>query len=463
MNSMNVLDSRIADSEDAMIARLCIKYSLITPEKLEQVLQQSVGKSLIYALHDMGHLDAEQVAQLLKARKKALVCPHCQEVNVYETLVGRLICEQCRHDLRDGKHMSTTDRRKKYGKYIIVREIGQGSVGIVYEAKHLSLNQNVALKVLKNDHITSHSVQRFLREAQTVAQLSHQNIVHVYDSGEEHGVPYIAMEFVKGKPLNKMIQDHEITVRRAAEITKCVAEGLEHAHKNNVIHRDIKPENIMVAEDGTPKITDFGLARHLSPEEIRLTQPNTIMGTPLYMSPEQADGCCNISALTDVYSLGVVLYEMLVGRPPFLHGDTMILLNKIIGEPPNPPRNMQGTIPKALEDICLKAIEKKPENRFASASEMKLALDQFLREPPAVTDTLPIPKEETTRRPPVRQALSCSTHIPVTQKKSMKELMMGKGEAEEQEKPALDFVFDVAIWGMLFAGLVYLIHKVVNM
>ncbi len=456
-----MLDSRASEPEDVLIARLCIKFNLITSDQLEQVLQQSLGKSLIYALHDMGYLSEEQVAQILKVRKKTMICSHCQEINVYETLLGRLVCERCHRDLQDSRHMSTTGRRKKYGKYIITREIGQGSVGVVYEAKHLSLNQNVALKVLKNEHITTHIVQRFLREAQMVAQLNHPNIVHVYDSGEEHGVPYIAMEFVKGKPLNKMIQDREISVRRAAEIAKCVAEGLEHAHKHSIIHRDIKPENIMITEDGTPKIADFGLARQISAEESRLTQANTIMGTPLYMSPEQAEGAANITALTDIYSLGVVLYEMLVGRPPFLHSDTMLLLNKIIREQPTPPRNMQGVIPKTLEDICLKAMEKKPEDRFVSAQEMRLSLEQFLKEPVIVPENVTTHKE-ITKRPPMRQVLSRSAQIPVAQKKSMKELMWGQAESQAQEEQQNDIVFDVVMWGLLLVGLLYLGYRMLH-
>lgn len=372
---MSVWEMRTFDPDERLLLKLCLELNYFTPEQMENIIQTNPGKQMIFAFCDSGYLSSTQISELFRLWKNSFLCPRCDTVNFQEEQGGQLFCKKC-HQLLDTRRVPCTGKRAQYGKYKIVKEIAEGSVGVVYEAVHVKLNRVVALKILKYDQLTTHVLKRFEREAQASASLAHPNIVQVYDTGEDYGVHYIAMEYVKGKPLSELIRYRKLTTTHAAEIATQVACGLAYAHQHHIIHRDIKPENILIAEDGTPKITDFGLARNIS-EGVHLTQQNTIMGTPLYMSPEQAMGSDNIGPTTDIYSLGVVLYEMLIGRPPFYHNSTMILLQKICNEAPLGPRTMQPSIPLGLEQICLKAMAKNPEERFATAQDMQKALEQF--------------------------------------------------------------------------------------
>ncbi|MHC4781392.1 MAG: serine/threonine-protein kinase, partial [Planctomycetota bacterium] len=205
------------------------------------------------------------------------------------------------------------------GPYSILGEIGRGGMGVVYKAYHPGLKRTVALKVLiGGEDASSDSIRRFYSEAEAVAKLGHHpGIVPIYDMGKEGERHYFAMHFVAGHPLDKKIRNGQVSPRKAAAVAKDLASALHHAHENGVLHRDVKPSNVLITPEGTPQITDFGLARDIE-AEARVTQSGYTLGTPQYMPPEQAEGHLEkVDARSDVYGLGATLYEMLTGQPPF--------------------------------------------------------------------------------------------------------------------------------------------------
>jgi serine/threonine protein kinase len=262
--------------------------------------------------------------------------------------------------------------------YEIVGELGRGGMGVVYQAKQTRLGRLVALKVIHGaGPLTPEVVRRFEAEAGTVARFDHPNIVRVYDSGEHGGVAYLALEFVAGGNLAQRLQSGPWPARQAAELVGRLADAVEVAHRQNVIHRDLKPANILLTEDGTPKIADFGLARLL--DQVSGTVGGELLGTPRYMSPEQADGRQEaIGPATDVFGLGAILYELLTGQAP-LQGSTVgEVLREARDGRVRPPRMLQPRIPRALERICLKALSADPACRQRSADELARELRWFL-------------------------------------------------------------------------------------
>ena len=263
-------------------------------------------------------------------------------------------------------------------RYEIVSRIGSGGMSDVYKAKDLKLNRFVAIKVLKSEYSTEQNfVGKFRMEAQSAAGLSHPNIVSVYDVGEDRGVHYIVMELIEGITLKKYIErKKKLEIRESIEVAMQVARGIEAAHAQHIIHRDIKPQNIMISREGKVKVTDFGIARASSSQTI---SSNT-MGSVHYISPEQArGGYCD--ERSDIYSLGITLYEMLTGRVPFEGDSTVaVALLHIQGEMV-PPRQYEPLIPVSLEKIILKATQKKPELRYATATELIADLRKSLTAP----------------------------------------------------------------------------------
>jgi len=285
--------------------------------------------------------------------------------------------------------------RRRLGDFEIVREIGRGGMGVVYEAIQLSLNRPVALKVLPPGTTPEQrDIERFQREAQAAAALDHPNIVPIYAQGEEEGTYYYAMKLVQGRSLNQVIQatrrtqDAELAAgrstalsqkhsRTAAQLIMEAAEALEYAHSQGVIHRDIKPHNLILTPEGHLVITDFGIARFLSAPSITIS--GEMMGTPAYMSPEQVRAEQQaIDQRTDIYSLGITLYEMLALYIPFWGETREALLRQILMKDPAPLRRLNPRIPRDLETICAKAIEKDPERRYQSAKLLAHDLQCFL-------------------------------------------------------------------------------------
>src|SRR3954452_12465539 len=264
------------------------------------------------------------------------------------------------------------------GRYEIVQHLARGGMAEVFLARDLLLDRPVAIKVLFPEFAADRSfVERFRREARSAANLNHPNIVSIYDWGEEEGTYFIVMEYVEGRTLRQMIrEDGPVPPRRAAEIGADIGAALGFAHKNGVIHRDMKPGNVLISSSGQVKVTDFGIARAASNAQEALTQTGAVMGTATYFSPEQAQGR-PIDFRSDVYALGIVLYEMVVGRPPFYNENPVAVAYQHVRERPIPPRQHNPKIPVAFEAIVLKSLAKNPVNRYASAEELRADLMRF--------------------------------------------------------------------------------------
>jgi serine/threonine protein kinase len=269
----------------------------------------------------------------------------------------------------------------EYGRYRIVKELGKGTMGVVYEAHDPQIDRLVALKILRPDRMVSEAyVGRFLKEARAIGRLSHPSIVTIYDVGEDHGTIYIAMEYLKGTPFNEVVRSGRLTVSQAVDIARQVAEALDYAHNKAIVHRDIKPSNIILTDDNRVKLTDFGIARIEDAAAVYQTQAGEILGTPVYMSPEQVMGQ-TVDGRSDLYALGVILYEMVVGRRPF-GGDTIAaIFRSITQDIPEPPSSADPPIQQALSDLIMKSLAKSPEDRFQTGSEMAAALAAVLSRP----------------------------------------------------------------------------------
>ena len=259
------------------------------------------------------------------------------------------------------------------GRYRIERRIGSGGMADVYLASDLQLDRQVAVKILHRRFAQDPEfVERFRREASNAAGLQHQHIVSVYDRGEWDGTYYIAMEYLQGRSLKQIIQDYgPLDPALASDLASQILRAERFAHRRGVVHRDIKPHNVIVDDDGLATVTDFGIARAGASD---MTQTGSIMGTAQYLSPEQAQGL-PVGPESDLYSTGVVLYEMATGRLPFDGESAVAIAMKQVGEQPPAPRAVNPAIPPALEAVILKSLEKDPARRFASADDFIAALD----------------------------------------------------------------------------------------
>ena len=278
------------------------------------------------------------------------------------------------------------------GKYIgsryeILEKIGNGGMATVYKAKCHVLNRYVAVKVLKDEYTTdAEFIRRFNAEAQSAAGLTHPNIVSVYDVGHEDNIYYIVMELIQGKTLKQIInEDGALPWKWSVNIAMQIASALEAAHKNNIVHRDIKPHNIIITEDGVAKVTDFGIAKAVSNSTI--TAFGTTIGSVHYFSPEHAKGGYT-DAKSDLYSLGVVMYEMLTGRVPFDADTPVSIALKHMQEKPIEPMKINDSIPFAVNQIIMKAMQKDPSLRYQSATEMIKDLISAFNDPSVQMATL---------------------------------------------------------------------------
>ncbi len=284
---------------------------------------------------------------------------------------------------------------KQLGPYRIVGPLGEGGMAAVYKAYQPSVDRHVALKVLPRYYASDPAfVGRFEREAKVIARLEHPSILPVYDYGESEGYTYIAMRYVEGEGLAGLLQSKPLPLPTISHIISQIASALDYAHSKGVVHRDVKPSNVLIDEQNNCLLTDFGIARMLEATG-QFTSTGAFIGTPAYASPEQAVGR-PLDGRSDIYSLGVVLYEMATGRPPFDAETPMAILIKHIHDPLPMPRSVNPELPEPAERIILKALDKEPENRYQKAGEMAKALDQALREetvpqPQAVSQTVEPP------------------------------------------------------------------------
>lgn len=267
----------------------------------------------------------------------------------------------------------------KYGRYEIIKELGKGGMGVVYQAHDPQIDRPVALKVLRADRVVNEEfVLRFFKDAKFIGRLSHPNIVTVYDVGRDHETLYIAMEYLQGQPLNEVIRSERLSVEQTMDIAIQVSNALGYTHGKGIVHRDIKPSNIILTDEGSVKLTDFGIARSEDTNAAQQTQTGVILGTPFYMSPEQVMGK-RVDGRSDLFSLGVILYELIVGHKPFKGDHFTAIFRAITDDIPLAPLQIDASIPRPISDLIMKALSKNPDARFQTGEEMSHALETCLQ------------------------------------------------------------------------------------
>ena len=303
-----------------------------------------------------------------------------------------------------------------FGDYEIQKELGRGGMGVVYKARQITINRLIALKMIKAGVLANDAeLRRFQNEAEAVALLDHVGIVPIYEVGEHEGQRYFSMKLVEGGNLADQLTSFQGNPRAAATLLAEMATALHHAHMRGVLHRDLKPANILISADGHPHITDFGLAKRVE-ADVELTNSGAILGTPAYMSPEQAEGRRGtITTTTDVYGLGAILYALLTGKAPFGRDSLIETLQAVKAQPPVPPRRLDPTIPRDLETICLKCLEKDPRRRYASAQALAEDLRSWLESRPVAARRVGTPERAWLwcKRNPVVAALTAAVVVAV--------------------------------------------------
>jgi serine/threonine-protein kinase len=271
----------------------------------------------------------------------------------------------------------------KVAGYDILEELGRGGMGVVYKARQAGLNRLVALKMILAGRYAGPEAQaRFRTEAEAAARLRHPHIVQIYHVGEHDGLPFYSLELVEGGSLAAAAGGRPLPPRAAAQLAEALARAMHAAHQSGVVHRDLKPANVLLTADGRPKVTDFGLAKFLDADQ-SLTPTLAVLGTPSYMAPEQALGRTKeVDGRSDVYSLGAILYELLTGRPPFRGASHAETVEQVKSREPEPPSRLRPGVPRNLEAVCLKCLEKAPARRYATAQALAEDLQRFLAERP---------------------------------------------------------------------------------
>jgi serine/threonine protein kinase len=347
-----------------------------------------------------------------------LLCPHCHgPIELVDLQAREIVCPSCGSSFQI-ERSSTTDWRprdgeRKFGKFELLQQVGVGAFGTVYKARDPQLDRVVAIKIPRAGNLAGQEdFDRFLREARSIAQLRHPGIIPIHEAGQTDGTPYLVSEFVEGVTLSDLLTTRLPTFPESVQLTAAVADALQYAHNHGVVHRDVKPSNIILSEDNKPRLMDFGLAKR-DAGEITITVDGQVLGTPAYMSPEQARGEAHkVDGRSDVYSLGVILYRLLTGELPF-RGNTRMLLHQVLHDEPKPPRRLNDRIPRDLETVCLKCLEKESPKRYGSAELLGADLYHWLRGEPILAR--PIGRSERLwrwcRRNPVVAGLSSGLTI----------------------------------------------------
>ena len=318
-------------------------------------------------------------------------CPHCRSMIeiVDDRPLEEIVCPSCgsHFDLVGDEALvfhtqgGTPHRRRRIGRFELMEQLGYGSFGIVWKAKDTQLDRTVAVKIPRHAQPDRERTEKFLREPRAAAQLKHPNIVSVLEIGSDGDLIYIVSDFIDGVSLADQLTGRRFTYREAAKLCAKIADALHFAHQKGIIHRDLKPSNVMLDRAGEPHLMDFGLAKREA-GEVTMTMEGQILGIPAYMSPEQAKGNAHAAdRRTDVYSLGVILFELLTGERPF-RGNVRMLLKQVAEDLPPRPRKFDSHVPHDLETICLKCLAKQPSQRYSSAQEVAAELGRFLNREP---------------------------------------------------------------------------------
>ncbi len=317
------------------------------------------------------------------------VCPVCSLQSALK--VKSVAGPQVAHATTQGARFPTLNSQPgtRFGDYELLELLARGGMGVVYKARQVTLNRTVALKMIQAGVLASPAeVKRFHAEAEAVAHLQHPNIVAIHEIGEHEGHHYFSMDYVAGRTLAEIVRDGPLPAARAAAYVKTIAAAVHHAHQHGIIHRDLKPANVLIDEHEEPRITDFGLAKRLSDSQFsslnpQLTLSGQVLGSPNYLPPEQAEPKRGATGPpSDVYSLGAILYHLATGRPPFQAESLTTLLRQVIETEPVAPRSLNPSIPRDLETICLKCLEKETPRRYSTAQELAEDLERFLENKP---------------------------------------------------------------------------------
>ncbi|MCA8998298.1 MAG: serine/threonine protein kinase [Planctomycetaceae bacterium] len=278
---------------------------------------------------------------------------------------------------------SLTQLPRDFGAYELLEELGRGGMGVVYLGRHRKLDTHFAVKMIRTSEFASEEeIRRFFQEAQAASRLKHPNIVSVHDAGELDGLPFLVMQYIRGETLSERTKREPLDLDGAVRILIPVARAVDYLHSQGIIHRDVKPANVLIDDDGVPHVTDFGLAKVFNVNQEQ-TATGTVIGTPAYMAPEQAWGKTNtVCAANDIYSLGAILYELIVGQTPFPESNPLDQILRLRDSEPRPPRRVNPLVPIELEQICLRCLEKQPGLRYETAKDLADDLERFLHSEP---------------------------------------------------------------------------------
>ncbi len=378
--------------DDVLLGALCVRSGLLPAERYWALVREWLGgppeRSLADFLVERGIATREQLSTLERLGSNPALTVMESPAGATHAHALTIASERpTRMTIAEGATPPSAEdgRESAIGKYRILGELGRGGMGVVYKALDPATNRTVALKVLPpGSGSKDDAIHRFQREVRTAASLRHTNIVAIHDVGSADGAHYFTMDYVEGTSLSDRVARGDLSVRDALDLVRTIAQALHYAHEQGIVHRDIKPSNILLDRRGTPYLTDFGLAKEID-SSTRLTFSGQVMGTPSYMSPEQANGELDLlDGCSDVYSLGAVLYECLTQSPPFSDPSPAVVLYKTLHTDPEPIRKRNPRVHADVETICLKALQKERPQRYATAAALAEDLRRFLDGEPIV-------------------------------------------------------------------------------